>query len=61
MEQAFWFATGIENSDPTIQNGKLRVDQIYGDGLGITIGSEVSLAQARTAGARCCSRTPQWG
>jgi len=28
MEQTFWFATGIENSDPTIQNGKLRVDEM---------------------------------
>src|SRR5688572_2382999 len=32
-------------------NGKLRVDQIYGDGLGITVGSEVSLAQAKSVGA----------
>lgn len=28
MEQAFWFATGIENSHPTVQNGKLRVDEM---------------------------------
>src|SRR5215210_5462795 len=28
MEQAFWFATGIENSSPTIQNGKHRVDEM---------------------------------
>jgi beta-glucosidase/6-phospho-beta-glucosidase/beta-galactosidase len=28
MEQAFWFATGIENSNPTICHGKLRVDEM---------------------------------
>ncbi len=28
MEQAFWFATGIENSSPTIHHGKLRVDEM---------------------------------
>ena len=28
MEQAFWFATGIENSSPTIQNGKYRFDEM---------------------------------
>lgn len=28
MTPAFMFATGIENSDPTIQNGKLRVDEM---------------------------------
>lgn len=28
MEQAFWFATGIENSDPTIRNGKYRFDEM---------------------------------
>src|SRR5687767_4909175 len=28
MEQVFWFATGIENSAPTIQNGRVRVDEM---------------------------------
>lgn len=28
MEQTFWFATGIENSSPTIENGKHRVDEM---------------------------------
>jgi beta-glucosidase/6-phospho-beta-glucosidase/beta-galactosidase len=28
MTPAFMFATGIENSDPTIQNGKVRVDEM---------------------------------
>ena len=28
MTPAFIFATGIENSDPTIQNGGVRVDEM---------------------------------
>ena len=28
MELAFWFATGIENSSPTIQHGRVRVDEM---------------------------------
>jgi hypothetical protein len=28
METQFLFATGIENSNPTIQNGKVRVDEL---------------------------------
>jgi beta-glucosidase/6-phospho-beta-glucosidase/beta-galactosidase len=28
MEQAFWFATGIENSSPTIHHGRTRIDQM---------------------------------
>jgi beta-glucosidase/6-phospho-beta-glucosidase/beta-galactosidase len=28
MEQAFWFATGIENSNPTIHHGKHRMDEM---------------------------------
>ena len=28
MPQGFMFATGIENSNPTIQNGKFRVDEM---------------------------------
>ncbi|RZK97220.1 MAG: glycoside hydrolase family 1 protein, partial [Hymenobacter sp.] len=28
MDSQFLFATGIENSNPTIQNGRLRVDEL---------------------------------
>ncbi|RZK14175.1 MAG: glycosyl hydrolase family protein, partial [Hymenobacter sp.] len=28
MDTQFLFATGIENSNPTIQNGRLRVDEL---------------------------------
>ena len=28
MDAQFLFATGIENSNPTIQNGRLRVDEM---------------------------------
>src|ERR1051326_6648958 len=28
MEQAFWFATGIENSSPTIHHGQTRIDEM---------------------------------